>query len=421
MRPVNRSSHKRMWAPAAVLVLALGITACSSSKSDSSGSSASGSASSDSILGAEKKATLPEVEVGLITEGKTTAVDNSAQVPLAEATAKYVNEHLGGLSGHTMKIVGCEANGTPQGATDCANRLIKDNVVAVLQPQFGESEISAKLVLAAGIPLIGYQAGTATELTSPKAYSIGGGIISLAGSVGADVLAKGHKRVAVVIIDLPSATSAVTNFAVPAYTKAGLTADLVPIAPGTADTSSALAIEEKKKPDAYWFFGNPAFCIAGQRGLQALGIDKPVYFINNCVGPALAKAVDIKGSLSGSPIDLDPTDSEFQLYQAVVKQYYPGMKDTPSNSGGAYVATLALARVMEKLTGDVTTTSVNAAMANAKDIKAPLGGGNTFSCGGTAFPTLPALCSTFAFVTPLDADGQPTSYNKVDTSKIFHS
>jgi branched-chain amino acid transport system substrate-binding protein len=227
MRSATKNSRTHLWGPATglglALVVALGLSACSSSKSDSSSSSGSGSgsASADSILGPEKKATLSPVNVGIITEGKTAAVDNSAQVPLAKATAKYINEHLGGLGGHTMNIIGCEANGTPQGATDCTNQLIQANVVATLSPQYGESGQVAKAMTALNIPVIEYQAGTPDELTSPHSYSIGGGIISLAGSVGADLLEKKLDRVAILMINLPAVTSAVTSFAAPAYKKAG--------------------------------------------------------------------------------------------------------------------------------------------------------------------------------------------------------
>jgi branched-chain amino acid transport system substrate-binding protein len=133
----------------------------------------------------------------------------------------------------------------------------------------------------------------------------------------------------------------------------------------------------------------------------------------------LAEAADVEGALSGSPINLDPNDAEVKLYNAVIKKYYPTITDDVNKVGGAYVPTLALARVLQTFTGDLTADSIDQAMKTAKDVKAPLAGGNTFTCGGTVFKSLPAYCSISAFITPLDAKAKPTSFQPVDTTKIF--
>jgi branched-chain amino acid transport system substrate-binding protein len=49
----------------------------------------------------------------------------------------------------------------------------------------------------------------------------------------------------------------------------------------------------------------------------------------------------------------------------------------------------------------------------------PGGGGATFRCGGSAVPSLPAVCTNQWLRTTLDAEGQPTSYEVEDSSDIL--
>ena len=42
-----------------------------------------------------------------------------------------------------------------------------------------------------------------------------------------------------------------------------------------------------------------------------------------------------------------------------------------------------------------------------------------FQCGGSAAPTLPAVCTNDSLRTELDGEGQPTSYEVVDSTELL--
>jgi branched-chain amino acid transport system substrate-binding protein len=404
----------------------IAAAACSDDKkatTTSSGSSGGSQApAADAALGPVKKASGAPVNVGFISEGKTAAVDQSQQVPLAQAVVDYANEHLNGLGGHTINLVGCEAKGTPEGALDCVNQLVQKNVVALVMPEVGEEPQIVPKMIEAKIPSILYAGGSLEGLTSPDlAYSVTGSIISLSGGIGAHMLQTNLKHLGVVEIDTPNSTGALQSIVAPAFTKAGVTADVVPVAPGTADMTPDVTNEEQKSPDSYWIFGNDTHCIAAAQALKTLGVNKPIYYIPNCLSPAFIDAVDPTGAFTSTVLNLTAGDPEVELYNAVLNTYGKSVSDNANKIGGAYVGMLAFVRALETATGDLTTPAgVNTAFKAAKAVKIPLGGGNTFTCDGKQGPPpFAAMCSTYAFVTPLDKNGDATDFIKVDTAKIY--
>src|SRR5262249_21006349 len=110
-----------------------------------------GSASGADPLGKPNKATKSPITFGLI---------NLEQGPVAfpelrlgaQAGIKYVNQYLGGLKGHPIKLVTCATDGTPATSARCANQLAGKHVVAMLggtdtggagsYPVFGRKKLS---------------------------------------------------------------------------------------------------------------------------------------------------------------------------------------------------------------------------------------------------------------------------------------
>ena len=53
------------------------------------------------------------VKIGVISNGKTPTIDNSHETPVAEATAKWINEYQGGIGGHPIQLVICNDGNEP--------------------------------------------------------------------------------------------------------------------------------------------------------------------------------------------------------------------------------------------------------------------------------------------------------------------
>src|ERR1700681_2724229 len=156
----------RRMAVAAVLAGATVVAACSSSKSSSSSSqtslptTAAGAATTTTAataaFGTPKPATGTPVKVGFVTDGKTANIDNSSEVPAAQAAVKYVNQYLGGVNGHPITLDVCDTQQTPSGGTDCGNQMVSDGVPVVLESVSGQAGSVYTPVAAANIPYVGY-------------------------------------------------------------------------------------------------------------------------------------------------------------------------------------------------------------------------------------------------------------------------
>ena len=90
--------------------------------------------------------------VGLISNGVGQGFDQHDDEPTAKATANWINDYRGGIGGHPITIVTCEDKGDPSKAADCANELIRQDVVAVVYSSNGVFEASWRPLSAAGIP-----------------------------------------------------------------------------------------------------------------------------------------------------------------------------------------------------------------------------------------------------------------------------
>ncbi|HLM18099.1 MAG TPA: ABC transporter substrate-binding protein, partial [Acidimicrobiia bacterium] len=89
-------------------------------------------ASSDSLLGKKHQATGAPVKIGLVTDGKGSATDNSIETPVTEAAVKWINQYRGGIAGRPIDLDICVTGGDPSKSADCANQMIQDNVAAVV-------------------------------------------------------------------------------------------------------------------------------------------------------------------------------------------------------------------------------------------------------------------------------------------------
>jgi hypothetical protein len=81
------------------------------------------------VLGPEQRPTGAPVSIGFMGIGLSD--DTSESTLAATAVAGYANAYLGGLAGHSIKVVPCEDKGTPAGAHACGDRFVREGVVAV--------------------------------------------------------------------------------------------------------------------------------------------------------------------------------------------------------------------------------------------------------------------------------------------------
>lgn len=89
------------------------------------------------------------------------------------------------------------------------------------------------------------------------------------------------------------------------------------------------------------------------------------------------------------------------------------------NGFGGCVAMTLLAASLDGIEGDVTPETVIQTTKSMPETDYPGADGMAFQCGGSAFEPAPAVCTSQSLRATLDAEGNPTSYEPVDSTEIL--
>jgi branched-chain amino acid transport system substrate-binding protein len=401
-----------------VIVAILVVASCSSSGSTASGP---GTTTNVALLGPTNAATGSPVKLGYITEGKTASEDTTGGEAAANAAAKYVNEHLGGIHGHPIELEICHTQLTPAGSADCANQMIAAKVPVVLGATPAAAEPIITALSGAGIPYFVHTAVDPSVLLSPDAYVLANALGYLAAPIQ---IAKdaGVNKVAMILIDVPSAVGPIKAIGGPLFDKAGISVDYTAVAPGTPDMTPQIQAALGKGAQMFVVVGDPAFCTSGLGALYTLGFQGTKFVNSQCLSDDLATSVPggLDGLLVGTAQSLDSSDPEVALYEVVMAQNAPGTPPHASANAEGYAAVLAFARGMTGLQGDMTPESVKSTLATAQPQQLPLLSGQTFQCNHKLFALTPAVCSTGIAVVKLNAEGKPTETKTIDVGPIVN-
>lgn len=143
---------------------------------------------------------------------------------------------------------------------------------------------------------------------------------------------------------------------------------------------------------------------------------RPTNATREAVPGDVLDGIQVASSVAMGAAD-DPT---YQLYQAVMATYGDDVNrvDDPTAMGG-YTAMAALATALDGITGDITPETITATIRAMPPADLPGGGGVTFQCSGTISALLPAVCTNEWLRTSLDTNGQPTTYEQIDSTDIL--
>jgi branched-chain amino acid transport system substrate-binding protein len=415
----TRRALAAMWA-----TLLIAVTACGGDDDSDSSSSLDSEQRAD-LLGPENRATGEPVRIGIITDGATQAYDTSDEPRAAQATADYWNEHRAGLGGRPIEVMSCETGGTPAGATDCGNRMIEDGVVAVVFSNSGVGDSAWEPLNQAGIPTMYFQTtGDALTRDPQSTFTLVNPLPAVFGLPVAVAESEDADKVAFVVIDVPVAVAAFETDGPDILENADLDYELVQIPPGTPDMTPQMQEVVDSGAEVVQVMGNDTFCIAAYQGLRAAGYEGEITSVSQCITDATREALpggELEGISIISSYAIGATDDpSYQLYEAVMDAYGQDVEEVADiYPMGAYTVMSALATALEGIPGDITPQAVTQTIKAMPEKELPAGGGATFRCGGSAVPSLPAVCTNQWLRTTLDADGQPTSYEVEDSTAIL--
>ncbi|MBL7495052.1 ABC transporter substrate-binding protein [Frankia sp. CNm7] len=418
----SRSTGLRLAATATLAASLAFVTACSDD-SDGGGTTptATGSATAQSLLGAVDKASGEPIKIGLITDGQSVVANLTIQNRVAEATAKWLNEHRGGIAGRPIEFTICETDNDPAKAADCGNKMIEEDVPAVLIGTSGVGPDAWKPLGDADIPVMIFGTSDPDMLTDPATFILGDptfGVIDMPIQVAQD---EGNKKVTSIVIDVPAALHSAQDIAPPLFDKAGIGYELLRVAPGTADMTPQMQQVKSNGSDQVFIIGNDTFCISAMNGLKAVGFTGTISAISQCFSDATRKAVSgdvLEGIVVSAFAPIGTDNPSAALYKEVVDTY--GKDIDLSNQDGMVMFTIASGfhAALTGLTGDITPQSITAAIKGMKETELPGAGGLKFRCNGKAHPESPASCVRGGLVTTLDDKGQPSEYKVLGNTSV---
>src|SRR5262245_42268160 len=402
---------RRRGARAVALIAALGIVGATFA-----GTVGTAAAQGSSVLGTKNVAKGTPVKIGVISNGKTPTVDQSEETPVAQATAKWINQYQGGLNGHPIDLTICDDHGTASEATDCANKMIQEKVAAVVVGQESQLEAIWNALHTSGIPIYLYGASNPNVVADANTFVLTNGHAVLLGLPAGVAKKNKSKKVSVVAIDVPAATSFFKDPGPSLYQKEGLELELIPIAAGTADMTPQMQKLASGNPKGTVFIiGNDAFCIAALNGLRAASFKGQITTIPQCLTDATRTAVpaDFLSGISiaaTSPIE-NPKDPSIKQYYAVLDKFGASSVDK-SNIGGVamYMAVAGFAAANRGLKGDPTPAAISAATKAMDWTVLPGTGGLHFRGNSRAEPAQPAVCANGTLVATLNSQGRTAKY-----------
>jgi len=406
--------------------MALTLAACGSSSSDNSaadsGSGSTGGGASAAVLGTPNAATGSPITIGMISDGKGSALDDTDEFKGAQAAAAYANAYLGGIAGHKINVKVCQSRQDPAAATDCANQMVSAHASAVVEGTLAEVDQTIKVLSPAGIPLAAGSASSQAALTSPNVFSLFNGL-SYFGVPAAAGQKLGVKKADMVVIGVPGAEGPAREVGTALYKNAGIDLTVTAVPPGTADMTPQITAASSGKPGLYHVFGNDSFCTPAISAIKTVDPSAKIMAISQCVSAAGAQSIPggYEGVQVATTADLDPANPETKLFNAVIAKYGDGGKPTLLGTQG-YAPMLALINALNaaKIT-DTSAAGVIAAIKSAPATTYPLAAGAKFQCNGKQMAISPNVCSSNGILASAKADGTLTDYQLIPADPTLYS
>jgi branched-chain amino acid transport system substrate-binding protein len=412
--PVQR---RRRFTAIAIVAALTGAAACSSG---SSGANSAGAKVNTALLtpsSGKTVATGAPVKVGLINDEGGSAVSFPEIRVGTEAAVKYANAYLGGIAGRPVVLDECQSKGTPASSATCANQMIADHVVAVLHGIDSDSGTTAETVMHSGIPIISTAPASAEETTGKLSFSLTGGALAFVAGLGKWMTDQHYKSSVLFAQSAPGGAS-LYSLATSFLKRHGIANKVILVPPGTPDITPQMASAVAGKPDFLWMLGDAGLCLAFMQAYRASGSSAHAGLIGQCTGKQVASAVSLDGAVEPAYSVPTGSNTEAQLYRAVLDAYAPGT-DPNGLAYVGYTDALGVVRALRGLSGPITAKTVTAGMRAAKNIVLPVADGVTFTCDGKQVPPLPAPCSDTVFIARLNNAGIGSVLEKFRAPSLF--
>lgn len=412
---VHRRTSGRLAGVAAIAIAGLISAGCGGSNTPGSGGSpgskvtavpgvggAGGKSVTDYLTytrGKKGKADpkLPPVYVGWVNQQGGQVSPGPLATNGAQLAVKYVNNELGGIDGHPVKLKTCFIASAEEEGTTCGQRLAADKSVSVIEE--GAVAIGVQTLystIGGAKPVITGVAGTTTDSVQKNAVILFGDVTHVLGPFGTYATQVLHAKTAALVYPNVSGITEGANAIADSLKQAGVTVKKVGYSASQTDVIGPLTSAGAQSADMVIPYSDASGCVNLAKGLKQLGITdaKKIVTAPLCLNSQVKKGLGgdfpiwtyaIASSLFG-----DKTDPGVPPYLKVTKAY--GASDDAPDPWNivAFSQVLTTVRFLNEVGYDHITPQ--AVLAKAKAFTGPVAlGAPELKCG--KYPSAPAVCN----------------------------
>jgi len=421
---------RRVAAAAAGLTLACALAACGGSDTSSTtdaGTTGAGSATAEAGAGG---ASIEEAAAELRAfVGGTEGPADDAKAPItlgyvndeggvpsfpeatvaADAAVRLVNEHLGGLDGHPIKLDKCLIAGSEEQGQGCAQRFRNDAAIP------GVIEVSASVgagayhaTMAGAKPTIIGSPNAPSDGDAENAFALSSGIYGVGGfAVYAADYAKAKSASVLYPGDDPAGQAAGKQV-VADLEKRGIEVSKAGYSSASSSLLAPAASAAVGRTDiVIALLPSPSSCIAGAKAFETTAKGKPVLALGSCLAAPVREELGDYPLWSYQSVFENPylTDAGpvVAAYAAVMGAYAGEDANFGGWAPGAFAAVLTAVKMGNEIGADQLTPETLSQALEGFQGPAPLSPPN-LTWG--AIPPLPAIGSTATRVYTYEGEGR---------------
>jgi len=350
--------------------------------------------------------------IGLIVEENDPVASFPDAQYAVEAVTKYFNETQDGINGRPIELKFCATTFAPAQSAACANQMVQDHVVAVLDPfNLGEAA-EVPIIEAAKIPDFG--GGIAANTYTAPYYTLWNSLYTLAAGEVSVIANRFHaKKIADIAINLGGPTTGPGDI-LPALAKLGIKVTTVQTPPTATDYTSYLSTALAGNPQALLVGEAGPGCLAVMTGLQSLGVKIPIISTPACFTTQLLAQAGSAAfgwySLQLGPFASDKYVPDAAIYKKILDKYEttPDFGDAaPSAFSAAYTLYQKVLKALPS--NNITPSSIHAKALSIKSGHAVMGT-TLFPC--RTIKVSPSVCGGAGEYLYQDRNGQPVDVTK---------
>jgi branched-chain amino acid transport system substrate-binding protein len=313
----------------------------------------------------------------------------------AKATVKYINEELGGVDGHVVKLKTCYIANAEEEGQRCGQLMANDDNVKIVN--FGAVTIGNQSYFAqvkgSKVTIVGVSSSPA-DYKQDNTYALIGSSASVLAPFGTFARDKLHAKTAALVFNQQAGTVPIAKAEEKGLKDAGVKVKTVGFDPQTTDLLGPITAAGSQSADVLVPVTDVPNCINYAKALKSSGLQKPVLSAPLCIAQPVADALgDFPQWTYGIAQDLpgDLSNPTVKAYNDAITKYGASKSDaTNVFTALAFSDLLASVKVMNDVGYDnLTTDKLSAAF---KSFKGPvIMGPPSLQCG--KYPDAPIVCN----------------------------